>query len=491
MRRALYPGGSFSGHARAGRAPEERLQPFTRQDALDLASAGDEPRSVGAQMTGLDFADERGRIDFDRAGRDAHTMPHGRRREMIDRQVPADALLVRFKTGHEDLSRGKLHMVRQRPGGIDAVNDDAVECGTHRFVDDDLDYCAVADAGKGTHDGDECTAIGRDPEIARTLAAMQMVFGLLPLLLLAFLLVIALLIGLLVRRLLSPPRRTLAYALARGLHADPGAAGYEFTEWMLQRPDGAQMPVWDLPGGQGIDPASASPRGTVVLLHAWGRSRIDGLARLDEWMRVASRILIPELRGHGESAGGGPTYGTRETQDLLDLMERLDGDVMLVGVSLGAVCAIRAAAAEADDPRRGSAPRIARVVALSPFDRIDEIVRARLRHQGYPVWPVAGIAFLLLRLAGIRAERTQDFARRVRVPLDVVHGTDDPLLPRSTAAAIAAAAPLGRLIEIPGKGHLEPDDALRREVGLRPARGAAVGGAGGSGGAGGAVRPGS
>jgi len=296
---------------------------------------------------------------------------------------------------------------------------------------------------------------------------MQMVTGLLPLLLLALALVAALLTGLLIHRLLSPPRRTLAHALARGLPPDPGAAGYEFSEWSVERPDGSAMPVWDLPGGQGaagsdIDAFRAARSETFVLLHAWGRSRLHALEGVDAWMRCASRIVIPELRGHGESTGGSPTYGPRETEDLLDLLERLEAPVVLVGTSLGAVIAIRAAAAEAAMNRaRGREGRIVRVVALSPFERIDRITRARLAAQHYPAGVVVNLAFLVLRWFGVRPESTAAIAADVRVPLLVLHGADDLLIPAAHAEAIAQAAPEGRFISIASAGHLEFRDAAQ------------------------------
>jgi pimeloyl-ACP methyl ester carboxylesterase len=46
--------------------------------------------------------------------------------------------------------------------------------------------------------------------------------------------------------------------------------------------------------------------------------------------------------------------------------------------------------------------------------------------------------------------------RTVGVPVTVVRGTRDRLCVHDWAAAVAAAAPHGRLVELPGAAHLTP-----------------------------------
>ena len=45
---------------------------------------------------------------------------------------------------------------------------------------------------------------------------------------------------------------------------------------------------------------------------------------------------------------------------------------------------------------------------------------------------------------------------RVQVPVVVVRGTCDRLCPQDWAARVAAAAPRGRLVELPGAAHMTP-----------------------------------
>jgi pimeloyl-ACP methyl ester carboxylesterase len=56
--------------------------------------------------------------------------------------------------------------------------------------------------------------------------------------------------------------------------------------------------------------------------------------------------------------------------------------------------------------------------------------------------------------------------RDVRVPVTVVRGTRDRLCPHDWAARLAAAAPAGRLVELPGAAHMTPQTRPAEVVAL-------------------------
>ena len=70
-----------------------------------------------------------------------------------------------------------------------------------------------------------------------------------------------------------PPRRTAAWAIAHGKPVDPAEIGLRSGEWMLDRPGRVTLPVWEVT----LDASSIAEQPTLVLLHGWGRSRIDSL----------------------------------------------------------------------------------------------------------------------------------------------------------------------------------------------------------------------
>jgi pimeloyl-ACP methyl ester carboxylesterase len=121
-----------------------------------------------------------------------------------------------------------------------------------------------------------------------------------------------------IRTLTRPPRRTYAWAVARGRVGDPSELDRPrpFRNWTF-RSRGLELPVWeiegDVPGGP-----------TVICTHGWGDSRLGGLVRVDALAPAAGRIILWDLPGHGE-APGTCRLGTAEARDLLELIDHVAG----------------------------------------------------------------------------------------------------------------------------------------------------------------------
>ncbi|MCP3905205.1 MAG: alpha/beta hydrolase [Planctomycetes bacterium] len=265
--------------------------------------------------------------------------------------------------------------------------------------------------------------------------------GLLTLLVVAGVLLVLLLAGVLVHGATHPPRHGAGYAVARGLPVDPGDLGLAFDSWQFDVP-GACLPVWEIAGEPG------APALTAVLLHGWGQSRVDMLETARRWRTRAARVVAYDLRGHGDATGGSSRIGCGEERDLLVLLERLGpGPFVLVGFSMGATIAIRAAAtAEAGD-------RIAGVVVRAIYDEISGSLPRRLRSRDLPARPMTDLALAWLAFRGIRPRSARTSAPALRCPLLVIHGTDDTIAPLGEAEALAAAAPNGTLHRVDGATH--------------------------------------
>jgi pimeloyl-ACP methyl ester carboxylesterase len=198
---------------------------------------------------------------------------------------------------------------------------------------------------------------------------------------------------------------------------------------------------------------------------------VPGLG-LDDRSSARLRRLVPAdvvlLPGMGRRAPVPP---------LEELAERLcaalgPGPVVLVGHSQS--CQVVAAAAERDarvravvlvgpttDPRlRSAAGLVARWLgtAVREHWRIFPVVLAQWLTTG----PVA-----MRRLWRVAApDRIEERLPRLQVPVTVVRGTRDRLCPHDWAVRVAAAAPAGRLVEVPRAAHLV--------VSTRPAEVAAI-----------------
>lgn len=245
-----------------------------------------------------------------------------------------------------------------------------------------------------------------------------------------------------------PPRRTLGWALAQGLPADPGDLGFAFEDAAV-RADGAEVPCWWITGCGG----EGAP--VVVMLHGHGRSRWDSLRRTSPWLGRAALVALPDLRGHGDAPGRG-TLGRREPADAVHVVAEAEArapgrPVIIVGHSLGAVVAIHAAALRA----RAGAP-VAEVHAFGPYDRVSTPFAARLRARGLPPRPVVGAVLALIDALDGDEVPTGDSAAALG-PTRLVAWADelDPVSPAADARAISARAPHAELHVTGGIPHAE------------------------------------
>ncbi|TQN41997.1 pimeloyl-ACP methyl ester carboxylesterase [Blastococcus colisei] len=188
---------------------------------------------------------------------------------------------------------------------------------------------------------------------------------------------------------------------------------------------------------------------------------VPGLG-LDERSSRRLRARVPAtvvtLPGMGLA---GPVPSLDELADRL--LDRLgEGPVVLVGHSQS--CQVVAVAAARD-------ARVAAVVLLGPTTdpRLRSawgLARQWLRTAlAEPWWQMPLVLAQWWRtgpraMAALwRAAAPDDTDRRLRdivVPVTVVRGTRDRLCPHDWAARLAAAAPRGRLTELPGAAHLTP-----------------------------------
>ena len=183
---------------------------------------------------------------------------------------------------------------------------------------------------------------------------------------------------------MRPERTTFAEAIARGRPTVPEEANLAWTSWEHRTEDGLDLPVWDLPGAHG------GP--TLLWLHDHGRSRIDALPEADSWLAWCGRVVLVDLRGHGD-APGTCTLGQRERDDVDRLIEQLgEESLILAGRGFGAVLAIDAA-----ERHRGVA-----VWAASPRSNLRLECAALLRRFRLPSWPLCALVQFSLWALGCR-----------------------------------------------------------------------------------------
>ena len=279
----------------------------------------------------------------------------------------------------------------------------------------------------------------------------------------ALLLVVLVLSAVVAWEAIHPPRRTAAYAVARGLPCDPGDAGLDFEAWTLDRPDGARLAVWDVTNGETTRERDDETENglVVVFVHGWGQSKIDTLVRRSPYDAFADRMIFYDLRGHGESEGSSSRLGWKEEDDLIELLDRTcDGrEVLLVGHSTGAVIAIAAAAkmrAAGDHHVRG-------IVCYSAYTSTIVPVSNRLRALRQPWVVIPELALLLLRGFGIRDVQPRRSITQVETPILIIHGQEDHITPEDEIARLIEGAANVQVRTLTGVGHSDVHDKAPRE----------------------------
>ncbi|HEY6547397.1 MAG TPA: alpha/beta hydrolase, partial [Vicinamibacteria bacterium] len=222
--------------------------------------------------------------------------------------------------------------------------------------------------------------------------------------------------------------KNLIYFPMRAHEATPRGLGLAFEEVQARAEDGVGVHGWFLPGRN----ARLS-----VLLSNGNAGNISH--RLDRAMLLQrtfpADVLLFDYRGYGASEGAPDEAGTyRDAQAAYNWL-RARGHpperIVLFGESLGSAVALQLAL---DVPARG-------LVLESPFASIPEMARAV--YPFLPLWP-----FVRTRYDNLAK------APRLRLPLLVLHGDRDEIVPFNQGRRVFEAAPEPkRFFAIPGAGH--------------------------------------
>ena len=249
----------------------------------------------------------------------------------------------------------------------------------------------------------------------------------------------------------GPPPARLAYRII-----DPG--DYRFsvssTNWMADGKKEYEFHFHATVPGR-TNAWTASPRGTVFLLHGYGEAQFSMLPWAFPLAKDGWRCVLVDLRGHGDSTGKRIYFTVRETNDMNQLMAQLARDkelkqpVALMGESYGAVLALRMKTVD---------PQIGPVVAIAPFATLSNAV-LNIREQycdWVPRWMIKAGVRKLPSLLDIPASEfnTTTVLRRKPVKALFVAGAEDKIAPVAEVKEVEAlAAPGSELVVVPEATH--------------------------------------
>ena len=224
--------------------------------------------------------------------------------------------------------------------------------------------------------------------------------------------------------------RKLIYFPQRAHEVEPRDLGLAFEDLVLTAEDGVRIHAWYLP-----PPGEA--RWTVLLAHGNAGNvshRLDRTLFLQS--KLGAAVLLFDYRGYGRSEGSPDEEGTyrdaRAAYRWLAEEKRAPKDrLVLFGESLGSAVALDLALSR---PCRA-------LVLESPFASVPAMARAV--YPFLPLWPFVRTRY-----------DNEGKVRGLAVPLLVIHGERDEVVPFAQGRRVFEAAPgPKRFYAIPGAGH--------------------------------------
>lgn len=248
------------------------------------------------------------------------------------------------------------------------------------------------------------------------------------------------------------------------------------------------MKTFVLPDGRRMAYRESGSGPALILLHGWSMSSAV-FSEAVEAFSGSFRVLVPDLRGHGQSDPG-PGYGLDAlTGDVAIWLEKMvKGEVSLLGWSLGGQVALQLAS--------GLKEKVARVILQSttprfvagdgwsaglPSGQVKAMTRDLRRNYRKAMGDFFAQQFEEGEMSRERFWRVVDFAVRagrlplgevalatldtlatadqrvsladIDVPVLVVHGEKDRIIPFAAGAYLANHLPVARLAALPAAGH--------------------------------------
>ncbi|MGH1417246.1 MAG: alpha/beta hydrolase [Hyphomicrobiaceae bacterium] len=207
-------------------------------------------------------------------------------------------------------------------------------------------------------------------------------------------------------------------------------------EIVLPTPDGETVIAWYL--------AAKLDRPTVLYFHGNGASLANRADRIARFANAGIGVFMMTYRGYGGSSGTASEVAN--VQDAVQAYNHVRGlgvaasDIILYGESLGSGVATQVAA------HPEIANEIGGLVLDAPYTAIVDVAALH-----YPYLP----ARLLMR----DRYETMRYIGKVGVPVLVLHGEADGVIPVEMGRAVAAALPgQAELKTFPGAGHTNHDE---------------------------------
>ncbi len=231
--------------------------------------------------------------------------------------------------------------------------------------------------------------------------------------------------------------------------ADTYLREHNATDVSIQSRDGLKL--------AGTWLAADNPKGTIILAHGYRSCKLIEFSMvLEFYHNYGLNILLPDQRSHGKSEGKIITFGVKESDDItrwIDWHNTNYGEipVILSGLSMGASTVLFLADADLPKNVKGI---IADCGFTSPWEIISCVFKS-ITHL--PPLPSLWVAEWCARVFGrfsLRQKDTRRILSHSRLPVLMVHGTEDSFVPcEMTRQGYAACTGEKQVLLVEGADH--------------------------------------
>jgi pimeloyl-ACP methyl ester carboxylesterase len=198
---------------------------------------------------------------------------------------------------------------------------------------------------------------------------------------------------------------------------------------------------------------SDSAIGSVVICHGYGGCKSSMMDKAEQFLNMHYNVLVPDFMGCGDSDGNQCTIGFYEAEQVKQCYDYLDeqkkDNIILYGTSMGAVAIMKALN---DYELNADA-----AILECPFGSMYATTCARFELMNMPSFPMAG---LLVFWGGLENgfwafdHNPTDYAKKIRVPVLLMYGEQDPKVSREEIDEIYSNLTAGKkLVTFAEAGH--------------------------------------
>ncbi|MGE6754099.1 alpha/beta hydrolase [Rossellomorea sp. NPDC071047] len=202
-----------------------------------------------------------------------------------------------------------------------------------------------------------------------------------------------------------------------------------------------------------------SPNGKVVILAHGYKGNSEQMPEITRfYYEEGYNILKPDARGHGKSEGDYIGYGWDDRLDYKEwinllINEKREESIFLHGFSMGAATVLMTSGEDLPEEVKG-------IIADSGYTSLEEELTHQLKYlYRLPAFPIMEVTSVVTKVrAGytFREASALDQVKNNKLPLFIIHGDQDELVPTEMANRLYEATnTMKELWIVPGAGHTE------------------------------------